>query len=363
MDKTFRRSLLGAAVAMAAVSGSANAAIELAGEAVQIYGQAAASYQFWDPAGTGKEQSAGVEVESRIGFRGVVEFDNFAPNFVWQIESGNANNRDSGTDPWNKYHGILGGRDTYVGFQFEDVGTVTFGRRTIAVYDYVDWPHTNPGLGNVFDWNNAIGADYETRADNVLRFDSANFGGFNFQATLSGMGADTEQAVVSVAGSYTGSNFSVHGGHYAQGGWTETTEDSYKFDTETGEKELVEGETAKKGDVSYSLIGGSVWFGKATFTAGYKMMDNDRDNTSQNALSVTAAYWLNDQWLAKVGYAQSMDSNASDKDDTSTAMSARLLYSLPSMVIYFDARNYEMLNDKDHADSGTRFMLGTEYYF
>ncbi|MDD1783305.1 porin [Enterovibrio sp. ZSDZ35] len=346
MDKTFKRSLLGAAVAMAAVSGSANAAIELAGEAVQIYGQAAASYQVWDPAGNGSQQSAGVEVESRIGFRGVVEFDNFAPNFVWQIESGNANNRDSGTDPWNKYHGILGGRDTYVGFQFEDTGTITFGRRTIAVYDYVDWPHTNPGLGNVFDWNNNIGADYETRADNVLRFDSANFGGFNFQATLSGMGSDTDHAIMSVAGSYTGSNFSIHGGHYTQDGWMEGTE--------------------KKGDVSYSLIGGSVWFGKATITAGYKMMENDATNDSQDVLSVTAGYWLNDQWLAKVGYSAAGDADvgtAAAGKEGSTAMTARLLYSLPSMVIYFDARNYEMYGNKEDGGSGTRFMLGTEYYW
>ena len=90
MEKMFKRSLLGAAVAVAAVSGSANAAIELHGQAVQLYGQAAASYQVWDPSASGAETNAGVEVESRIGFKGVVEFDDFAPNFVWQIESGNA---------------------------------------------------------------------------------------------------------------------------------------------------------------------------------------------------------------------------------------------------------------------------------
>ncbi|MBE1274677.1 porin [Enterovibrio baiacu] len=346
MEKMFKRSLLGAAVAVAAVSGSANAAIELHGQAVQLYGQAAASYQVWDPSASGAETNAGVEVESRIGFKGVVEFDDFAPNFVWQIESGNANNRDSGTDPWNKYHGILGGRDTYVGLQFEDVGTVTFGRRTVAVYDYLDWPHTNPGLGNVFDWTNAIGAGYEDRADNVLRWDSANFGGFNYQATLSGMGSSTDAAVISLAGSYTGDNFSVHGGHYTQGEYDETAD----------------GATTQKGDVSYSLIGGSVWFGKATFTAGYKMMSNDLANDDQDAISVTGQYWLSDKWLTKVGYAQTFESDLGT-DNESTAITGRILYALPSMVWYADVRNYEMLNDKENSGSGTRFMIGTEYYF
>lgn len=44
--KMFKRSVLGAAVALAAVSGSANAAIELAGDAVQLYGQAAGFMHF-----------------------------------------------------------------------------------------------------------------------------------------------------------------------------------------------------------------------------------------------------------------------------------------------------------------------------
>ncbi|PMN89043.1 porin [Enterovibrio norvegicus] len=348
MDKTFKRSLLGMAVAVAAMSTSANAAIELHGQAVQLYGQAAASYQVWEPAGKG-DTNAGVEVESRIGFKGVVEFDDFAPNFVWQIESGNANNRDSGTDPWNKYHGILGGRDTYVGLDFESIGTLTFGRRTNVVYDYVDWPHTNPGLGNVFDWNNAIGASYEDRADNMLRWDSANYGGFNYKASLSGMGTTTDAAVIAVSASYTGENFSVHGGHYTQGEYETTADDV----------------TSKAGNVDYSLVGGSVWFGKATFTAAYKMMNNDLEGKvdSQDAISVTGQYWLSDKWLAKVGYAESFESDKATADNSSTAITGRILYALPSWVLYADVRNYEMLNDKENAGSGTRFMIGTEYYF
>ena len=54
---------------------------------------------------------------------------------------------------WGKF----GGRDTYVGFEFDGVGQLKYGRQLVAAYDYVDWPHTNPGLGNVYDWHNAIG--------------------------------------------------------------------------------------------------------------------------------------------------------------------------------------------------------------
>lgn len=41
MDKMFKRTLLASTVAMVAAAGSANAAIDLNGKAVQVYGQAA----------------------------------------------------------------------------------------------------------------------------------------------------------------------------------------------------------------------------------------------------------------------------------------------------------------------------------
>nr|WP_086939846.1 porin [Thaumasiovibrio occultus] len=352
MEKMFTRTLLGAAVAMAAVAGNANAAIELHGQAVQVYGQAAGSYQIWSPEANGAETTAVVDMESRMGFRGTVEFDNFGPDFVWQIETGNANNRD----------GAYGQRDTFVGLSFDGVGTVKFGRQLVAAYNYVDWPHTNPGLGNVFDWHNDIDAKYEDRADNVLRFDSANFGGFNFQATLSGMDKTTDAAAVSVAASYSADMFSVHAGHYTRGGWETKTEDSFEFDTETGLAKPVKGEVTKHGDVDYTIVGGSLFLGKATLTAGYKMMNNDVNDNSQNAYSVTAAYWLNDQWLVKAGYAATDESDNAKADDSDTAITGRILYALPSNVWYLDVRNYDM-DGSAEKDDGTRIMLGTEFYF
>lgn len=352
MEKMFKRTLVGAAVAAAAISGSANAAIQLAGDAVQLYGQAAISYQYWSADHADKENTVVAEVESRFGLKGTVEFEDFGPDLVWQMESGNAaNDKVASTGHNAKGQGALGGRDTFIGFAFDGVGSIKYGRQLIAAYNYVDWPHSNPGLGNVFDWHNHISAGYKDRVNNNLRFDSETFGGFNFQATVSGMEETTDAMVASVAGSYTVDGVSVHAGHY--------TQDEY------GEEQ---------GDISYSIVGGTFSAGAMTFTAAYKMMENgnwqdkdDDDNpvgpvtsNDQNAMSLTAAL-SNGAWLYKAGYAHTFESDKGT-DDESTAITGRIMYTLPSTALYFDVRNYDMLGD-DEASDGTRFMFGTEYYF
>ncbi|PKF51711.1 porin [Enterovibrio nigricans] len=334
MEKMFKRSVLGAAVALAAVAGSANAAIELAGENVVLYGQAAGAIIATDPQGEGKDGVIATDIESRFGFRGRVEFDNFAPDFVWQMEAGNANS-DGGS---------LGQRDTYLGFDFDGVGSFKYGRQLVAAYNYVDWPHTNPGLGDVFDntWGagNDTGASFEGRANNVLRFDSASFSGFNFQATLSGMGSTTDALVTSVAGSYSQSLFSVHAGYYSQ--------DKYKADG------------VDAGDASYYIVGGSVFLGDLTVTAGYKKQDNGLTNVDQATYSFTAAYNVADNVFVKAGYAKAAETTGQDNDDV--AMTARVGYLLPSAVLYFDVRDYDV-DGATKTDDVTKFIFGTEYYF
>ncbi|AMG29931.1 porin [Grimontia hollisae] len=367
MEKMFKRSVLGAAVALAAVSGSANAAIELAGDAVQLYGQAAGSIFISSP--DGKDDSVKADIESRIGFRGRVQFEDFGPDFIWQMEGGNANN---GTNT-----GGLGARDTFLGFDFDGVGSFKYGRQLVAAYNYVDWPHSNPGLGNVFDWNNDIGAGFSDRADHVLRFDSASFGGFNFQATVSGMGDSTDQLVSSIAASYSQDMFTVHAGVYDQKGWEENvaaTKDSYEFDPETGEKKLVPGKAAsidKKGDLSYYIVGGALYLGDVTLTAAFKSMENGVTNAEQDAYSATAQYIANGQYVFKLGYAATTDSDNKvgyTQDDSDTAITGRIGYLLPSAYLYFDVRNYDMASyNKDdkkfEENKTTNFLIGAEYYF
>ncbi|MGR5320648.1 porin [Vibrio sp. PID17_43] len=378
MDKMFKRTLLGAAVAAAGFAGTANAAIPLAGDAVQFYGQAAGFMTYVDPAkGDG---SVATTIESRIGFRGVVEFEDFGPNFIWQIEGGNANN--GGFDPNQSWthtdNGQLGARDTYLGFDFDGVGSFKWGRQLVAAYNYVDWPHSNPGLGNVFDWNNDIGAGYEDRANNVLRFDSANFNGFNFQATLSGMGSSTEQIVSNIAGSYSQEMFSVHAGYYTQKGYNvdvAATDPTWGQDKD-GEWAEQPGEAAyvkKAGDISYYVVGGSVFLDNLTLTAAMKGMENNAYDgkavkAKQNAYSATAQYVLDGQWVFKAGYASTDEAKADgktlrDKYGNKTndlAVTARLGYLLPSTYLYLDSRNYKM-NDSDKWTNGV--LAGVEYYF
>lgn len=345
MDKMFKRTLLASAVAMVAAAGSANAAIDLNGKAVQVYGQAAGSYQIWTPDAAGKDTTAQVEIESRIGFRGVVEFEDFAPNFVWQIEGGNADDAAS----WSNASGKFGGRDTFIGLDFENIGSIKFGRQLPAAYNYVDWPHTNPGLGNVFDWYNPTEASaVKDRTNHVLRYDSANFNGFNLQASLDNMQENVDGVGYSIAGSYTQDMFSIHAGYYGQGKYTVGGVD--------------------KGDSSYAIIGGQLYLGALTLTAGYKTVENGLNDNGQDSISTSVQY-VAGNWLYKVGYSNAFDADkeittkaGETHDGSATAITGRIMYMLPSYVIYFDVRNYDV-NGKLDADDGTRTMLGMEYYF
>lgn len=348
MDKMFKRSLLGAAIAMTAVAGNANAAIELAGESVVLYGQAAGSLQLWQADAKGAEDNTVVEIESRLGLRGKVAYDNFGPAFIYQIETGNAWNREGNGDG----QGSFGGRDTFLGLEFDNFGQVKIGRQLVAAYDYVDWPHSNPGLGNVFDWHNAIDAGFQDRANDVVRYDSANWGGFKMQATLSGMTETNDALVSSIAAGYTTDMFNIHAGYYNQASYTNS-----------------DGE--KAGDVSYAILGGTLWVGDFQFTAAYKPMWNDLTDNKQDAYSATAQYIMNDKWVYKLGYAATNDADkAVDRDDNgvftkdtaSQAITGRLGYLLPSTYLFLDVRNYDMLGNSDEHD-GTRVLLGAEYYF
>ncbi|MDE1513440.1 porin [Vibrio sp. dsl-7] len=343
MDKMFKRTLLASAVAMVAAAGSANAAIDLNGKAVQLYGQAAGFMQFSSP--DKGDSSVNAVIESRVGFRGVVEFEDFGPDFVWQIEGGNANNGGFSPDTsWTHVdNGQFGARDTYLGLSFDGVGSFKYGRQLVAAYNYVDWPHSNPGLGNVFDWNQDIGASFEDRANNVLRFDSVNFGGFNVQLTLSGMGSTTDALVTSIGASYQMGPVNLHGGYYTQGSYTDAN--------------------GAAGDQSYSIVGATLGLDAFTLTGAVKLMENGVNDGEQMAYSATAQYVMNNQWVYKVGIAGTNDAKFDGKkqaDTSDLALTARLGYLLPSTYLFIDSRNYKM-NAADGFDMN--ILVGAEYYF
>ena len=343
MENMFKRTLLGAAIATAAMASTgANAAIDLLDGNVQLYGQAAGFMMYDSPAASKGEDTITANIESRIGFRGTVEFDNFGPDLLWQVEGGDASNGGSNAEG----QGSFGGRDTFLGLSFDGVGAFKYGRQLVAAYNYVDWPHSNPGLGNVFDWNNDLGANFEDRANHVLRFDSANFGGFNFQATASNMDTATDNIAYSLAASYSADMFSVHAGYYLN----------------TEEKDAKE-------DSAYTIFGGSVFLGDITLTAAGKYMTVNNiggGEDSQWAYSATAQYVYNGTWVYKVGYAGTGEADYADgksgNDTDDMALTARLGYLLPSTYLYTDIRHYDMDGGTDKGDT-TRLLMGVEYYF
>ncbi|WP_260259129.1 porin [Vibrio intestinalis] len=358
MDKFFKRTLVGAAVAAAAVAGSANAAVQVVGDAVQFYGQAAGALIYQNAENENKVQA---DIESRIGFRGVVEFDELTPDFIWQMEGGNANNGDN--------TGGLGARDTYLGFAWDGFGSLKYGRQLVAAYNYVDWPHTNPGLGNVFDWNNDLDVTFQDRADHTIRYDSVNFGGFNVQATLSGMEADTDAMVASIAGSYSADMFSIHAGYYSRGEYKTAVDAEWKYDKDTDTWAGTAPSTKTNYASDYFIVGGSLFLGDFTFTGGYKAMNVETGSGSadngQDAVSLTAAYQINEKWFVKAGYAATSASDAKDaigEDDGDIAVTGRVGYLMPSAILYFDVRDYDFDGDKQSGDF-TNVMFGAEYYF
>ncbi|KQA21426.1 porin [Vibrio metoecus] len=361
MDKMFKRTLLASAVAMVAAAGSANAAIDLNGKAVQVYGQAAGGLIIQNP--SEGDSSVIADLESRIGFRGVVEYENFAPDLIWQIESGNANGSA----------GSFGVRDTFVGLAFDGVGSIKYGRQLVAAYNYVDWPHSNPGLGGVFDrsWAPDVGGSYQDRADHVLRFDSETFGGFNFQATLSGMDKTTEALVASIAASVQLGSVNLHGGYYAQGSYdvVKTDEDTVIIDKTTKlpvlNPDYGKKTTEKAGDMSYGIVGATWGIDSFTLTGAVKFMDNGVADSQQTAYSATAQYVMNNQWVYKLGVAASdkVETKGKTVDNTDDlAITGRLGYLLPSTYLYLDVRYADMNGDTKAAD-GTNIHIGAEYYF
>lgn len=357
----FKKTLV--AAALAATTFSASAAVPLAGDAFQIYGQAAgyAHQTNFD----GDDSNLSFVLESRIGFRGVVEFENFSPNVLWQIEGGNADNGDKS--------GQLGARDTYIGLGFDGVGSVKFGRQLVAAYNLVDWPHSNPGLGNVFDWNNDIGAAYQDRADNTLRFDSATWAGLNFAATVSNMEKSFDQTVYSASVSYTPiPMLNLHAGYYGQADYDAAAvpePEKYIIDPDTGNIELnplwiawdllggASQPVEKMDGNNYAIVGAGLYLDELTLTAAYKQME--KGNDSQGAVSATAQYIIDGTYVLKAGYAEAFESDKGT-DNGDRAITGRLGYLLPSAYLYFDVRNYNM---NEGGIKATNFLLGGEYYF
>ncbi|KII80482.1 chitoporin [Vibrio renipiscarius] len=303
--------------------------------------------------------------ESRIGFRGKKQFANLDSTFIWQIEGGYV-------DPSFGGEGAgLGERDTFVGFESDSWGMVRLGRVLTPMYELVDWPASNPGLGDVYDWGGAIGgAKYQDRQSNTVRWDSPIFADkFSIDAAV---GAGDEAGL--------GEGDDYWGGiaaHYKLG--------PLQFDAAYEGNRNIESEGQTWENNTY-LVGVQGWFDNGvSFFAQYKYMEADASNgvnEKQDSMSAGLMYTTGD-WQYKLGYAANFDLERDGKtiDNTSDdVLSAQVMYFVdPSAVIYVRARTLDFgdgatfvdgsLDDNGNANARWKsadydeFSVGIEYYF
>ncbi|GAD88550.1 hypothetical protein VHA01S_005_01540 [Vibrio halioticoli NBRC 102217] len=313
---------------------------------VQAYGVAAISVVNYN-VGDNRDASTGfaVENESRIGFRASKDmFDNFL--ITMQIESGYVDNTDWGHGGVSG--GVLGFRDTFLGAS-GDWGNLRVGRVLTPLYEIVDWPFSNPGLGATFDWG-GISGHYD-RQSNQVRFDSANYGGFTFAASV---GRDDND---NGGGSATRDSYFYSGNV------------KYSFSTVTLMGAAEAATRANLDETSAYIVGFEAGlpagFGIAA-AFKHEEVDNKADVTlgkqTQDSISVIGQWW-NGPLGIKAGYAANFDSetDGTKQDDANSIASVQVMGVINGFVPYVRvAARSDFTAEKD-TDIVTRF--GLEYGF
>lgn len=380
MEKMFKRTLLGAAVASLTMAGAVQA--KPATDTVDLYGQVALSvWQFGEDKLGGGEAPIKLENESRFGLRGSHELAR-GPKFIWQLEGGNVGDDGAGSG--------LGVRDTYGGFEFEDAGRIRIGRMLTPLYEIIDWPYSGQRAGAVFDWGGDIigGARYD-RQSNMVRYDSANLGGFTFNVAA-GRGTESvkDSNFVGLGAHYSTGFFTVHGGYEAgQDRQISKLGDLVKRwqNQNPGEGPTIGEEFDAKGesDTNAALLGFELNFDTFAFYGAYKREQADYSNITvtfkengddktetfentkleQDSYSLGVVFSGVENWQFKANYAANMDvklDGSSVADTADSIVSAQALYFLDDSAVTY-VRPYMI--SKDGSDNEFGWGLGVEYYF
>ncbi|PMH41811.1 hypothetical protein BCU68_15275 [Vibrio sp. 10N.286.49.B3] len=375
---TFKKTLLGATVATLMLSGSAFADSAFGDSAdkfltedsfaYEVYGIIAmqAAYRNYDSGDNATNDALGgaqLNNESRIGFRGKKNFANFGPTFLWQIEGGYVDPSFGGSGAG------LGERDTFVGFESDGLGKFRLGRVLTPMYELVDWPASNPGLGDVYDWGGSIGGSkYKDRQSNTLRWDTPMYlDALSFNVAV---GAGNDAALGEGDDYWAGI-----AGHYKIG--------PIQLDAAYEGNRNIESEGSTWSNDSY-LVGLQGWFDNGiSFFAQYKMMEASAGSVDekQNAMSAGLMYTTGD-WQYKLGYAANfeLERNGKTIDNTDdNVLSAQVMYFVdPSAVLYVRARTLDFGDAATYSNGFTdskggtnrwksasydEFSVGVEYYF
>lgn len=345
MENVFKRTLVGAAVAMVSTGAFAQGETGQIGVLsdfnVHAYGVAAIS-AIYQEGGTGYDY----ENESRIGFRASKDmFDNV--NVFMQIESGYVGEDGTGS--------TLGARDTFLGLQ-GDWGKIRFGRMLTPLYEIVDWPYSNPGLGRVFDWGGDVAGHYDRKGD-IARYDSPAFGGltFNLSAGRGDKGTDGSNHLGAGIHYNAADIITLHAAYESNPKFKHEYEDA----AEVEQTYLVDSSAYVVG-FELPLPAGFGLAGAYKYTEGASKVVGGQTG-EQGQYSVIGQYW-NGPWGVKVGYAANLESevNGVKQDDDDEVLSAQLMYVKNGFVPYLRVGQHDAYN----ADDKNAFVrVGMEYGF
>ncbi|WP_419834126.1 porin [Endozoicomonas atrinae] len=313
----------------------------------------------------------GIQVnnESRLGWRGYAKFDGLPEHtkFIWQIETGYVDPNFAGE---NGGGGYLGGRDTFIGFDSEQFGLVRVGRVLTPIYELVDWPASNPGLGDVYDWGGQIaGNDFNDRQSDTIRWDSKElWSGFTLDLAA-GAGADRAGDTKSEK---AGSNY-YHGAaahqqfKYGEGNWIQfdlAYEMNYDSAIYTDEGDL----TGEYWDNKTYLVGVQGGHGPVGYFAQYRMAEaknNAGEKQEEDAYSTGLMYNFGEgqKWQAKVAYAKNEDvkTNGVTGDTEADVWATQLMYKIDSNAVVYV--RYRDLERADTPNSFSEASTGIEYWF
>ncbi|MGF1694995.1 porin [Vibrio lamellibrachiae] len=344
-NKMFTRTLIGAAVASIAFSGSALA--KPATETVDLYGQIAISIAqnaqgYEASVDDTADKVIGMDNESRIGVRGVAQFER-GPKLIWQLEGGNVGDDGSGSG--------LGVRDTYGGFDFDEGGKLYFGRVLTPLFEVLDG-YTGQSSGGGFSTGNTGNVNYD-RQSNMIRYDSSDLGGFSFDLAA-GRGEE----------SIKGSNIYGASGQFNKG--VVTAKLAYEHNTERP----AGGALALDAEMNSYIAGLNLDFDVFGVHLAYlnseaKAINGETGEASSDAVKVGAYYVGVENWTFNLNYASNSDPevNGAKVVNNTSVVTGQAMYSLdPAAVVYVRA-----VSQKNEVTEGSKsdfgWRVGMEYYF
>ncbi|UAB69568.1 porin [Vibrio sp. SCSIO 43132] len=350
MEKIFKRTLLGAAVASIALSGSALA--KPATETVDLYGQIAISVAQNAETKDGVDKPIVMDNESRIGVRGSADWER-GPTIIWQLEGGNVDDDGSNSG--------LGVRDTYGGFDFGDSGKVRFGRVLTPLFEVVDG-YTGQSSGGGFNVGNTGNTNYD-RQSNMVRYDSANLGGFSFAL---GAGRGDEKIA--------GSNVYSASGQFTTGVFTAKLAFENNKDRTITKADDAKSIAEVRGDANAMIAGINVdleGFGvHAAYLTGEVKPEAGKaggayDKATQSAYKFGAYYTGVEHWTFNLNFAASTDvkQDGVSQKNKDQAITGQAMYSIDSNAVVYARLVHHTDKVAGESKSDLGWRLGMEYYF